>query len=178
MLREAEHTAFHYRRLRSVSTLKRFHEWGVVEEQRSVGVRPWLAFDFIPGETLAARIAKRRVKYPLRTLLALTDALIPIHRKGYGICDMDDARNVLIERGTGSIKFCDMDVGVAGAAPPPRELDFEELALCARLLYQREDRSVPEAVLEAFVGVTSMVELAGRLRWISIRRRRVGALGP
>ena len=47
MVAEAKHTATYYRNLASIRSIKRFREWGVLTGQPAVGLRPWLAFDYI-----------------------------------------------------------------------------------------------------------------------------------
>jgi hypothetical protein len=133
---EAEHTASHYRRLASVPTLKPFREWGVLSGQRGVGNRPWLSFEYVVGETLAKRIEEGRVGDPLRVLMAVREALAPIHRLGFGIGDFDRERNILIERGTGLIRFCDLDAGGPDEPPPTPDDDIQELLRLARRLYR------------------------------------------
>lgn len=164
MVLEAEHTVRHYQRLRRVASVKQLRGWGVEKSRSGVSERPWLAFDYIRGETLATRIAGGGIKDPLRTLLALANALGPIHRRGIGICDMDRARNVLIERGTGLIKFCDLDAGTTREAPPPLAMDFVELRHTARLLYRNRGLGVPQPVRAALDAPQSIFDVIPRLR--------------
>ena len=140
MIEQAEHTARYYRRLHGIGSIKRFREWGVVSGERGVGERPWLAFDYIPGESLAQKIAARRIGDALNVLIKICDALLPVHRGGFAIGDFDHGRNVIVERGTGLIKFCDLDAGTPDQAPPSAAEDLSELLACAASMFAVESR--------------------------------------
>lgn len=172
MVRDARHTAAHYRKLASVVTLKRFLEWGVLPQQRGVGDRPWLAFDYIRGETLASRIAERRIGDPLRVLIKVCDALSPLHRRGVAIGDFDRERNLLVQRGTGLVLFCDLDAGSLEARSPGLEEDREELLRLARKLWRELGQRSPMAVLDAIANTEDAVQAGKRLRKLFEPRAR------
>lgn len=169
MVAEAEHTAAHYRRLATVASLKRFREWGVLTGQRGVGARPWLAFDYLAGETLAKRIKERRIGDPLRVLIAVCAALAPIHRRGFAVGDFDRGRNILLERETSLMKFCDLDAGTPEEPPPGRNDDVQELLSLARLLYGGRISAVPSNVRVAVTAASSIGAAKARLQGLRLR---------
>jgi serine/threonine protein kinase len=160
---DAGHTAAYYCKLAQVSSLKRFREWGVLTGQRGVGARPWLAFDYIVGETLARRIEERRIADPLRVLMAVCAALAPIHRRGFAIGDFDRERNILIERGTGLIRFCDLDAGGPTEPAPRQEDDMQELLRLARRMWRIKGMSPRRDVCAALASSTSALQAGQRL---------------
>ena len=172
ILDDAEHTAAHYRKLAAVPTLKMFREWGVITGQRGVGLRAWMCFDFIRGETLASRIEKRRVRSPLHVLTAVCEALAPIHRRGFAIGDFDRERNILVERGTGLIRFCDLDAGGPDESPPKYEDDVQELLRLARRLCRTAGLSVSRDVLTTIASSSSAMQIGRRLRRLATPKAR------
>ncbi len=164
MMADAQHTAAHYRRLASIPTVKRFREWGVLTGQLGVGVRPWLAFDYIRGETLAKRIEERRIRNLLGILIAVCDALRPVHQRGYAIGDFDLDRNLLVERGTGLIRFCDLDAGGPREPLPTVAADGDELEGLARRLWRARGQKPDRAVLAVINDSRDAIEAGRRLR--------------
>jgi hypothetical protein len=158
MVAEARHTVAVYRRLAAVDSVKRFIEWGVLSGQRGVGERPWLAFSFIRGRSLADCIQAGRIKNPLTVLRAVCDALAPIHRLGLAVGDFDEGRNLLRENVTRKIRFCDLDAGTPGFAAPTSEDDLEELVRLARRLNRSCDRGLSGRVLSQLASVSSVIE--------------------
>ena len=164
---EARHTARYFRRLASCESVKRFVEWGVLTGQRGVGARPWLAFDYIRGRTLADCIEGGRVKSPLVVLRAVCEALAPIHRLGLAVGDFDRERNLLIERGTGLIRFCDLDAGTPLAPAPTRADDLAELLRLARRLRRCGGRAISPPLLDRLSRARSVTDAHGTLqRWL------------
>lgn len=131
MAREVEHIASHYHRLRAVPSVKQFIEWGILKRQAGVGDRPWLAFDYVDGATLYELVNSGRIACSLCVLMRVARALQPLHRRRIAIGDFDRGRNVLVERGTGRIVFCDLDAGEVGEPPLALEEDIGELARLA-----------------------------------------------
>lgn len=158
MVAEARHTVGVYRRLVSVDSVKRFIEWGVLSGQRGVGERPWLAFGFVRGRSLADCIEGGQIKNPLSVLLGVCHALAPIHRLGLAVGDFDAGRNLLIENVTRKIRFCDLDAGTPGFAPPTRDDDLEELLRLARRLNRSCDRAISGRVLSQLSAVRYVIE--------------------
>lgn len=171
MVADAEHTAAHYRRLAAVASIKRFREWGVLTGQRGVGVRPWLSFDYVPGETLAKRIDEQRISDPLRVLAAVCAALAPIHQLGLAIGDFDRERNLLIERATGLIRFCDLDAGGPYEALPRKEDDLKELLALARRMWHSKGLPPRADVCAALASSTSVVQASQWLRRLTPQPR-------
>ena len=157
MVSDARHTAAAYRRLASVGSVKRFVEWGVLTGQRGVGERPWLTFHYIRGQTLSDHIDHGRVRDPLAVLRAVCDALVPVHRLGMAVGDFDRERNLLIEHGTRLIRFCDLDAGTPGFAPPTQQDDLDELLRLARRL----GRCSSGAISGRFLGRLAFVRSVG-----------------
>jgi serine/threonine protein kinase len=129
---EAEHIAKFYRRLAGVTSVKQLRECGVLRGQRGVGVRPWLAFDYVRGRTLAEVCARGRGCRPLEVIGRVLEALHPVHARGMAIGDFDHGRNLLVEEGTRRIVFCDLDAGERGMPAWKPKTDLEELALLVR----------------------------------------------
>ena len=172
MAAEAQHTARHFCQLASCESVKRFVEWGVVTGQRGVGARPWLAFAYVRGETLANRIANSRIADPLGVLIAVCDALAPIHRRGFAIGDFDRERNILVERGTGLIRFCDLDAGGPDEPPPKYEDDAQELLRLARRLWRTAGLSVTKDVVTTIASSSSGMQIGRRLRTLPASKAR------
>jgi len=163
-LAEAEHTVAHYRKLASAPSLKRFREWGVLEGQCGVGDRPWMSFDYIRGETLAKQIDERRAREPLRVLIAVCEALVPIHRRGLAIGDFDRERNLLVEKATGRIKFCDLDAGGPDESPPREADDVQELLRLARRMWRMDGVKAREDVLAVLDSSANAIQAGQCLR--------------
>jgi hypothetical protein len=176
MVVEAEHTVAHYRKLASVSAIKRFRDWGVLDGQAGVGNRPWLAFDYIVGETLAKRIEGRRIGDPMHVLVAVCAALAPIHRRGFAIGDFDRERNLLVERTTGLIRFCDLDAGGPAEAPPEPEDDLQELLRLAGRMWRLAGLRLDRDVYAAISASTNALQAGYRLR--RLIRAEQGPQGP
>jgi hypothetical protein len=165
MLDEAQHTVAAYRRLGSVTSVKRLVDWGVLKGQRGVGERPWLAFHFIRGEVLSDRIEEGRIRKPLAVLRAVCDALAPVHRRGMAIGDFDNERNILtVDRGTKLVRFCDLDAGTPGYAPPTQDDDIEELLRLARRLDRCFARSIGVRRIRQLAEARSLSEAQAVLR--------------
>ena len=163
MVAGARHTARHFRRLASCPSVKAFREWGILLDQPSVSERPWLSFDYIEGTRLADHILSGRVKHPLRILLAVCDALAPIHRLGFAIGDFDCDRNLLLERGSGLIKFCDLDAGGPTEPPPGLDDDMHELIRLSRRMWSRSD-PMAKAVVAALESSQNAIQAGRALR--------------
>lgn len=131
MVSEAEHIAAHYKRLRPFPCVKRLVEWGILTGQVGVGQRPWLAFDYVEGCTLYELTKTGRIGCPICILIQVAQAVEPLHQQRIALGDFDKGRNVLIEKGTGRVVFCDLDAGEIGKRPLPLSADLEELALLA-----------------------------------------------
>ena len=175
MVAEARHTVAVYRRLAAVDSVKRFIEWGVLSGQRGVGERPWLAFSFIRGRSLADCIEAGQIKNPLTVLRTVCDALAPIHRLGLAVGDFDAARNLLIENVTRKILFCDLDAGTPGFAPPTLNDDLEELLRLARRLNRTCDRALSGRVLSQLSSVRSVIEAGEVLSGCALKSRTARA---
>jgi len=168
---EAAHTARYYQALGQVEGLKRFREWGVVDAEPSVGRRPWLAFDYIPGQTLP-RFLAATPSVALRPLIReLCEVVTAIHRYRLGVGDFDRGRNVLVESGTGRLVLCDLDAGVAGARNRDRHADLAELASLSRLMYRTSRLPMDAEVATAFNEARSVADVCRRLAPLAVRSR-------
>ena len=163
MLSQAEHTVACYRRLAGVRSVKQLRGWGTLDKERAVGKRPWLAFDYVDGVTLARQIALGQIKEPLAMVHGLCLALVPVHRRGMVIGDLDRGRNVLIERGSDLVKFCDLDAGVPQGRPPSTADDLWELVWLARAAYRRRGKAAPGRLLSSLQDAATLDEAMRRL---------------
>jgi len=160
MVSEAEHIAAHYKRLRPFPSVKRFVEWGILTGQSGVGLRPWLAFDYVEGATLYELAKKGRIGCPICILIQVAQAVEPLHQQRIALGDFDKGRNVLIEKGTGRVVFCDLDAGEIGRQPLPLSSDLEELALLAGQLLRAGGAGDDRAVLAHAISKARSMQLA------------------
>lgn len=168
MVDDAQHTADYFRRLSRVRSVKRFRSWGVLQRQTGVGERAWLLFDYVHGVSLAEMLALGRVRSPLGLALRLCEALIPVHRLGLAIGDFDHGRNLIVERSTGLLKFCDLDAGTPHSPAPKLEDDLGETLSLTRTAYRCLGTVMPKTVRVVIEESRSVFEaqreLAGLLR--------------
>lgn len=142
MLREAEHIAAHYLKLRGIPSVKQLRDRGVLAGQRGVGIRPWLAFDYVDGTTLADLSARGLLWRPIEVLVAICASLEAVHERGVAIGDLDNGRNILQERGSGRIVICDLDAGEIGEKRISRREDLKELITLTRGVLFARTRSM------------------------------------
>lgn len=157
-------TTSYYARLTRVPSVKRLRGQGSLVGQRSVGVRHWLAFDYVEGRTLADLAAQGRVGNPLPVLIRICAALQPVHRRGLAIGDFDRMRNLLVRRGAGDVVFCDLDAGTAIDPPPTQSQDLLELLSCARALYRASGSRIRPDVQSAIAKAQHINEAMQALR--------------
>lgn len=165
----AEHLARHYQRLRAIPSVKRFIEWGILKHQAGVGERPWLAFDYVEGATLYELVHNKRIACPLCVLVQVARALQPLHRRRIALGDFDRGRNVLVERLTGRIVFCDLDAGEIGEPPLGLDEDLGELARLA-LQMRRPGTDLHKSAEQAIGGADTLAQAIRQLQ-------RLGANG-
>lgn len=139
-----------YRKLAYCNAVKRLRRVGVLPSQRSVGRRYYLVFDYIQGISLDCYLAGN-YQLPIPVLIfRLAQALQRIHRTGLAIGDFSQGRNILVEKDTQRLLFCDLDYGEAGYPNQDQGEDLIELQKQARRLYRQiglePDRSVMRAL--------------------------------
>jgi hypothetical protein len=73
--------------------------------------------------------------------------------------DWDHERNLLIERGTKLIRFCDLDAGTPGFAPPTQEDDMGELLRLARRLKRNDGAAINNRLLHQLSSARTIDEV-------------------
>lgn len=171
MEQEAAHTAWYYGRLASVQSLKRLRDWGVLKNQLGVGSRPWLAFDYIWGNTLPSHLRQRPAADVSSLALQIAEVVRAIHEHGLGVGDFDNGRNVLVTAHTNRVVLCDADAGVHGAPNRDRGADLPELSKIVQRMYRWQGRAADVQVIDA-LRCRSIDQAVRRLR--SIRGQATG----
>jgi hypothetical protein len=163
MVGDAAHTAQHLQRFAAIGSVKRFREWGVLERQSGVGRRPWLAWEYVEGHTVARLVAEGRVHDPLDLLCRICEALLPVHRAGLSIGDFDRGRNLLIQTKTRLVKFCDLDAGTPLQDAPGQAEDMDEMLRLARAMWRRLGESPSDRVCSALSRLSRADRVLDRL---------------
>jgi len=136
-----------YRKLAHCRSVKRLRSVNVLPSQRSVGVRYYLVFDYIQGISID-RYLDGNYQVPIPVLLfRLAQALERVHRTGLAIGDFSQGRNILVEKGTQRLVFCDLDYGEVGCPNQHQGEDLLELQKQARRLYRQIGLDPDRAVM-------------------------------
>jgi serine/threonine protein kinase len=144
---EVESAAIFYRKLAHCSSVKRLRRVGALSPQRSVGIRYYLVFEYVQGVSLDCYLAgDYEVPIPI-LIFRLAQALERIHRTGLAIGDFSQGRNILVEKGTQRLVFCDLDYGEAGYPNQNQGEDLIELQKQARRLYRQIGLGPDRAVM-------------------------------
>jgi len=146
----AERIVAHYQQFRGLSAVKQIRGSGVLPHQPGVGDRPYLIFDYVAGQTLPELLARGRPKSPAALLLAVAEAVFQVHQAGLFIGDFDWGRNVLIERRSGHVIFCDLDCNLGGDPELDYRVDLDELREVCRMVCKAMSSAPPKALLAAF----------------------------
>jgi hypothetical protein len=155
------HTVKHWERFRGLDGVKQCLDWGLLGGQRRVGTRPYMVMEYVPGMTLAEKIAQGRICDPTALTISLLEALAPIHARGLGIGDLDKGRNVIVEEQTGRLVFVDMDAG--GPCHPPPDI-YEDLLEVLWLARQCSDAKPPARLIKV---LTEAPDASGALLMLS-----------
>jgi serine/threonine protein kinase len=145
---EVESAVMFYRRLARCSAVKRLRRVGVLPPQRSVGIRHYMVFDYVQGVSLD-RYLDGNYQLPIPVLTyRLAQALERVHRTGLAIGDFSQGRNILVEKGTQRLLFCDLDYGEVGIPNRDQGEDLEELRKQASRLYRQIGLGPDRAVMK------------------------------
>jgi serine/threonine protein kinase len=156
---EAKRAAAYYQRLAHCRHVKRYRHMGVLPAQRGVGDRPYLVFDYIEGQTIERHLT-RTSRLPPGTLIKMVcHALVSVQRTGLAIGDFDGGRNILIERRTQRIVFCDLDWSLPGQPIGDQHEDLAELHKLAGRIY-RAHSAKPPAFLRRLLQESDTVQTA------------------
>jgi hypothetical protein len=80
-------------------------------------------------------------------IFRLAQALERVHRTGLAIGDFSQGRNILVEKGTQRLVFCDLDYGEAGYPNQDQNEDLIELQKQAARLYRQIGLDPDRAVM-------------------------------
>jgi serine/threonine protein kinase len=136
VLEEAYSAANVYHRLSRCMHVKRFRYMSTIEAQPGVGTRPYLVFDYIPGQTVEWHVNTNRRLPPGLLLSMICRATANIHRTGLAVGDFNRGRNILIESTSNRVVFCDLDWGIPGTPNTNQAEDLSELRKLGRWIFK------------------------------------------
>lgn len=160
------HTAKFWQRYVGIAQVKQVIECGYISRQRGVGRRWYIVGTYTAGKTLAESAEEPGLDV-VGLLIRVCEALVPIHAAGHGIGDFDCGRNLVVEDGTGSVVFVDLDAGTPDEAAPHPSEDMHELMLLVRLMYHCQRVQAPGDIQDLLSASPTPRSLLDELRSMS-----------